>query len=223
MRAVRLVHDDAVDRAAAFRRVRRARPSSRRRPSARAAPRAVIEIKNLRYISRDIITPRGGRGRSVADQRDRFTISRRRVGDQPVAARPRSSSASTVKRRTEPLSATRQSTSSACLPGGQLDLARGEPDFAPVDPADADLHRRARAHDRVRAHDRALAGRQRRALVGALGRATRAQRVQRRALPPERGRPLAVRRRKKGGPKAAWEVTRSSCCQEPPGGDPAGA
>jgi hypothetical protein len=28
---------------------------------------------------------------------------------------------------------------------------------------------------------------------------------------------------KKGGPEAAWEVTRSPCCQGPPGGDPAGA
>src|SRR5262245_42741579 len=63
-----------------------ARPAIEPAPASGATGSArSIEIKNLRYMSRDIIASRANSSRSVADQLDRFTFSRRRVRDQAVA------------------------------------------------------------------------------------------------------------------------------------------
>src|SRR5688572_20094894 len=47
---------------------------------------SAIKIKSLRYISRDIITPRSGCGVSVCDQLDRFTVPRIRARDEAIVA-----------------------------------------------------------------------------------------------------------------------------------------
>src|SRR5262245_27774012 len=132
---------------------------------------SVIEIKSLRYMSRGIITPRADPGRSVADPLDRFTFSRRAVRDQPVTA-------ARVEIRLHREAADRAALGDAAideqlvLAGRQLDLARGEADFLPVDLAKPQLHRAPRAHDRIGAHDGALILGERRSFVHALRAAT---------------------------------------------------
>src|SRR5687768_13591153 len=109
-----------------------ASPVSESAPAIGASSAAsVIEIKSLRYISRDIITPRRGRARSVVDQPNRFTVSRRRFGRQTVAA-------TGLEIGLDGEAAQRITLGNAAVDeqrvaaGRQLDLARGEPDFPPV-------------------------------------------------------------------------------------------
>src|SRR5512134_2978424 len=56
---------------------------SARAPNAASASRST-GINDLRLIWRRIIAPRGGNGRSVADQSNRFTVSGRGLGYEAV-------------------------------------------------------------------------------------------------------------------------------------------
>src|SRR5688572_15864869 len=146
-------------------------PSESARAAASGAAR-IIKIKSLRYMSRDIITPRAGR--SVADQGDRLTVPRGGIWNQAIAAAGHQLGA---HREAADRAALRHPAvdQEFVLPGGKLDLARRDAHLAPIDPSQAHLHRRTRAHHRVRTHDRALVGRKARSLVSTLGRAARQQ------------------------------------------------
>src|SRR5688572_428426 len=118
-----------------------ASPASESAPAMGAnSATSVIEIKSLRYISRDIISPRAARGRSVVDHPDRFTVSRRRLGDEAIAAAGLELGLhrETADRAALGHAAVDQQHAAARR---QLDLARGQADFAAVHAADAKLHR----------------------------------------------------------------------------------
>src|SRR5688500_6661991 len=113
-----------------------ASPASESAPATGASSAAsVIEIKSLRYISRDIITPRAARGRSVVDQPDRFTVSRRRLRGKAIAP-------AGVELGLDGEAAHRAALGHAAVDQQhavarrQLDPARGQADFAAVHAAD---------------------------------------------------------------------------------------